>query len=180
MGVVCVCVALSTGPPDHLPHRTRGQRGRTLTTSATCSMKIWWPNFILSIASPGTSVRRCRCPAMSCCRRRSGKTSSVQMYTAPGAARGGGGGQPAPLGLPRTGAGLPCRPLAVRTPPGRHPAGLPQPVSSGSQWDHQGPRASGNALPAHALGFPSEALPEHASQIPRFSFRGCSCDPGLL
>lgn len=79
--------ALSTGPPDHLPHRTRGQRGRTLTTSATCSTKIWWPNFILSITSPGTSGRRCRCPAMSCCRRRSGKTSSVQMYTAPGAAR---------------------------------------------------------------------------------------------
>ena len=33
---------------------------QTLTTSAACSMKIWWPNWIFLTTSPGTSVRR-RC-----------------------------------------------------------------------------------------------------------------------
>ena len=55
-----------------------------LTTSAACSMKIWWPNLILEITSPGTSARRRCCWAMSCCRRRLGKASSVHTYTAPG------------------------------------------------------------------------------------------------
>lgn len=80
-----------------------------------------------------------------------------------GGTEGGGGAvSPPPCGFPARG----WSPLPPPLLSGRHPAGLPQPISSGSQWDHQGPRASGNALPAHALGFPSEALPEHASQIP--------------
>lgn len=66
-----VCTAQPTSP-------------QTLTTSAACSMKIWWPNLILEITCPGTSARRRCCWAMSCCRRWLGKASSVHTYTAPG------------------------------------------------------------------------------------------------
>lgn len=102
---------------------------QTLTTSAACSMKIWWPNLILEITCPGTSARRRCCWAMSCCRRRLGKASSVHTYTAPGRPWRVSGWHTAPfphrpVAFPLTQGGARRR-LPPTLPTGRHPGGLP-------------------------------------------------------
>lgn len=75
---------------------------------------------------------------------------------------GGAGAQPAALPPPSAGLVPAAAPLLT----GRHPGGCPQPVSSGSEGDHQGPwlleMAPARAAPLRpppAAAFPSEAPP---------------------
>ena len=99
---------------------------QTLTTVAACSMKMWSPNGSLSTKSPGASVRRWGCRAISCCSRLLGKVSSVQMYTAPGEPQG-----PGPLEMSPQGTTGPCSLLPLSAPPS---TGLsPQVTLSGPQ-----------------------------------------------
>lgn len=154
---------------------------QTLTTSAACSMKIWWPNLIFEITSPGTSARRRCCWAMSCCRRRLGKASSVHTNTAPG-------GPPCsqwpahapllrcPVGLPSDpgwGWPAPASHLAAGTSPWGSAPG-PSPVGSG--WHSQGLCAFSNTPSCrHGCTHPRP----HGVEVPGSQCQGSSHGSGL-